>query len=180
MSYYDFNTATNQANFDLIPKGTIAKVNLRIKRGGYNDAESGWTGGYATKNDISGAIYLDCEFTILSGEYAKRRVWSMIGLYSEKNNNRWGEIGRSFIRSILNSARGFSDKEDSEYAKYARKINNFGDLENLEFFITRIDIEVDQSGNEKNVIKVALDPYHKDYVKFMDNNADITDIAGWR
>jgi hypothetical protein len=101
----------------------------------------------------------------------------MIGLYSEKNNNKWGEIGRSFIRSILNSARGFSDKEDSEYAKYARKINDFGDLEKLEFFIVRIDTEVDQSGNEKNVIKVALDPYHKDYVKFMD---DITDIPAWR
>nr|WP_253307806.1 hypothetical protein [Rickettsia endosymbiont of Ceutorhynchus assimilis] len=176
MNYYDFNTATNQANFDLIPKGTIAKVNLRIKHGGYNDAESGWTGGYATKNDISGAIYLDCEFTILSGEYAKRRVWSMIGLYSEKNNNSWGDIGRGFIRSILNSAKGFSNKDDSTAAQEARKINDFSELDGLEF-VAKIDIETDQLSNEKNVIKVAIDPSHKDYAKFMD---DITDIPAWR
>jgi hypothetical protein len=179
MNYYDFNTATNQSGFDLISKGTIAKVNLRIKHGGYNDEAQGWIGGYATRNNISGAIYLDCEFTILSGEYTKRKIWSMIGLYSEKNNNSWGDIGRGFIRSILNSARGFSDKDNSEYAKYARKIKNFSDLDGLEF-VAKIDIELDSSGNEKNVIKVAVDPSHKDYAKFMDNNADITDIAGWR
>ncbi|MCC8368791.1 MAG: hypothetical protein LN573_01735 [Rickettsia endosymbiont of Oxypoda opaca] len=103
----------------------------------------------------------------------------MIGLYSEKNNNSWGDIGRGFIRSILNSARGFSDKDNSEYAKYARKIKNFSELDGLEF-VAKIDIELDSSGNEKNVIKVAVDPSHKDYAKFMDNNADITDIAGWR
>ncbi|WP_342270116.1 hypothetical protein [Rickettsia endosymbiont of Orchestes rusci] len=80
MNYYDFNTATNQANFDLIPKGTIAKVNLRIKCGGYNDAESGWTGGYATKNDISGTVYLDCEFTILTGEYDVAIVFRTVSM----------------------------------------------------------------------------------------------------
>jgi len=179
MNYYDFNTATNQSGFDLIPKGTIVKVNLHIKRGGYNDEAQGWLGGYATRNNISGAIYLDCEFTILTGEYAKRRIWSMIGLYSEKNNNSWGDIGRGFIRSILNSARGFSNKDDSVAAQEARKINNFSELDGLEF-VAKIDTEVDQSDNEKNVIKVAIDPSHKNYAKFMDDNTDITDIAGWR
>lgn len=106
-NFYDFNTATTQTNYDLIPRGTIAKVNIHIKRGGYNDESQGWSGGYATKSSNSGAIYLDCEFTVLEGEYYKRKTFGLIGLYSEKNNNKWGEMGRSFIRSILNSARGF-------------------------------------------------------------------------
>lgn len=175
-NFYDFNTATTQINYDLIPKGTIAKVNIHIKPGGYNDAENGWTGGYATKNSVTGAVYLDCEFTILEGEYYKRKIWSLIGLYSDKNNNKWGEIGRSFIRSILNSARNFSDKDNSESAQIARKINDFSELEGLEF-IAKIDTELDASGIERNVIKLALDPSHKDYTKYMSGSNNILSWA---
>src|SRR4051812_44403935 len=106
INFYDFNTAEEQTEFNLIPKGTIAKVNMHIKPGGYNDADRGWTLGYATRSQITGATYLHCEFTILEGEYRGRKIWSNIGLYSEKNDNRWGDIGRSLIRSILNSAKG--------------------------------------------------------------------------
>jgi len=174
-NFYDFNTATTQTNYDLIPRGTIAKVNIHIKRGGYDDLENGWTGGYTTKNRVTGAIYLDCEFTVLEGKYYRRKIWSLIGLYSDKNNNKWGEIGRSFIRSILNSAKGFSDKDNSEAAQEARKIKDFGELEGLEF-ITKIDVELDSNGNERNVIKVAVDSSHKDYAKYMSGN---NDIPGW-
>jgi len=166
MSFYDFNTAEEQTEFNLIPKGTIAKVNMQIKPGGYNDPDKGWTLGYATKNQTTGAIYLSCEFTVLEGEHARRKIWSNIGLYSDKNNNRWGDIGRSFIRSILNSAKGFSDKDNSEAAQVARKIESFADLEWIEF-AARIDIEQDQDGNYRNVIKHAIDPSHKDYKAVM-------------
>lgn len=176
MNYYDFNTAVLQANYDLIPRGTIAKVNIHIKRGGYNDESQGWHGGYATKSKNSGAIYFDCEFTVLEGEYSKRKVWSLIGLYNDNNNNKWGEMGRSFIRSILNSARGFSDKDNSDAAQEARKIIDFSELDGLEF-IAKIDIEVDASGTERNVIKFALDPSHKDYTKYMSGSNDILSWA---
>jgi hypothetical protein len=115
---------------------------------------------------------LDCEFSVLEGEYHKRKIWSLIGLYSDKNNNKWGEMGRSFIRSILNSARGFSDKDNTEIAQEARKINNFSELEGLEF-VAKIDTELDSNGIERNVIKAALDPSHKDYAKYMSGNNDI-------
>lgn len=173
-NFYDFNTVTTQTNYDLVPRGTIAKVNIHIKRGGYNDESQGWLQDYATKSTISGAIYLDAEFTILEGEYCKRKIWSLIGLYSEKNNNKWGEIGRSFIRSILNSAKGVSNKDTSEAAQEARKIKDFSELEGLEF-IAKVDIELDSNGNERNVIKVALDPSHKDYAKYMSGN----NIQNW-
>ncbi|WP_108485571.1 hypothetical protein [Oceaniglobus ichthyenteri] len=44
-SWNDFNDA--QSNTNLIAKGTLAKVRLTIRPGGFDDASQGWTGGYA-------------------------------------------------------------------------------------------------------------------------------------
>ncbi len=81
MSYFNFNIAES-TNYNLMPKGTLAKVIMNIKPGGYNDQQQGWLGGYATKNDVTGSVYLNCEFTVLAGEYAGRKIWGLIGLYS--------------------------------------------------------------------------------------------------
>ena len=39
----DFNDA--QSNTNVIPKGTLAKVRLTIRPGGFDDPAQGWTGG---------------------------------------------------------------------------------------------------------------------------------------
>ena len=100
----DFNDAEQQQSFDLIPKGTVAWVRMTIKPGGYNDPSQGWTGGWATQSDETGAIYLACEFVVLEGPFAKRKLWSNIGLHSPKGPT-WSGMGRSFLRALLNSAR---------------------------------------------------------------------------
>ena len=127
----DFSSAEDQQSFDVIPKGTIARVRMTIKPGGYNDPDQGWTGGYATLGD-SGAVYLNCEFVVTEGPFARRKVWSLIGLHSPKGPT-YANMGRSFIKSILNSARGFSAKDDSPQAMQARRINGIGDLDGIEF-----------------------------------------------
>ena len=43
MSWNDFNSADDQSGFDVIPKGTLAKVRMTIKPGGHDDASQGWT-----------------------------------------------------------------------------------------------------------------------------------------
>lgn len=160
----DLNSAAPQQSFGLIPKGTIAKVRMMIKAGGYNDPAQGWTGGYATRNPASGAVYLDCEFVVTEGEYAKQRVWSLIGLHSPKGQ-KWNDIGRSFIRAILNSARGFAEGDDSPQAVAARHISSFAELDGIEF-IARIDVEKNkETEEERNVIKIAILKGHKDYYK---------------
>jgi len=158
----DFNNATPQQTFDPIPKGTIAKVYMTIKPGGYNNPDRDWTGGYATCNSVSGAVYLNCEFVVMEGQYTKRKVWSLIGLHSPKGDE-WNNIGRSFIRAILNSARGFSEKDESPEAVAARNIKSFAELDGIEF-IARIDVEKNKAtGEERNVIKMAVTKGHKDY-----------------
>lgn len=165
MSWTDFNTAEEQNDYDLIPKGTLVKVRLTIKPGGYNDPAQGWNGGYATRSDTSGAVYLNCEFTVMEGPFARRKVWSLIGLYSAKGPD-WGNMGRSFIKGILNSARGFGNNDSSPAAQAARRIAGLGDLEGLEF-VARVDLEKDQNGQDKNVIKTAITPDHKGYAAVM-------------
>ncbi|MDA9163541.1 hypothetical protein N9N97_01525 [Rickettsiaceae bacterium] len=140
---------------------------MQIQRGGLNDDEHGWTEGYATGSDLTGAVYLNCEYTILSGEYKGRKIWSTIGLYSSKNDNIWGDIGRSFIRSILNSRSGFTDKDDSPEATVARQIESFAELDGCEF-VARVDVENDEAYGKKNVIKAAITPEHKQYNAAMD------------
>lgn len=83
-SWNDYNDA--QQNPNLIPKGTLAKVRLTIRPGGFDDPAQGWTGGYATRGS-TGAVYLNGEFTVLEGPYAKRKIFTLIGLYSPRAGN---------------------------------------------------------------------------------------------
>ena len=163
LNFLDFQGADPQQEFDLIPKGTVAKVNMMIKPGGYNDPERGWTGGYATCSSTTDSVYLNCEFVVLEGPFAKRKVWSLIGLYSPKGPT-WGNSGRSFIRAILNSARGFAEKDNSPQAIAARQIKGIEDLNGIEF-IAKIAVEKNQDAEERNLIKIALTKDHKDYHK---------------
>jgi hypothetical protein len=140
-AWNDFNDAKQNTN--LIPKGTIAKVRLTIRPGGFDDPGQGWTGGYARRG-TTGSVYLDVEYTVVEGPFAKRKIWSMIGLYSASGPN-WANMGRSLVRGILNSARGLSDKDNSPEAQNARRISGFADLDGIEF-VARIDIGRDSPG----------------------------------
>lgn len=108
-NWNDFNDAKQNAS--IIPKGTLAKVRMTIRPGGFDDASQGWSGGYATRGK-TGAVYLNAEFTVLEGPYARRKIFSMIGLYSPKGPD-WANMGRSLVRGMLNSARAISDKDNS-------------------------------------------------------------------
>jgi len=158
----DFNDA--KTNINLIPKGTLAKVRLTIRPGGFDDPSQGWTGGYATRGS-TGAVYLNGEFTVLEGQYARRKIFTLIGLYSSKGPD-WGNMGRSLVRGILNSARGISDMDMSPEAQAARRIGGFADLDGIEF-VARIDVGTDANGDDKNEIRSAVTPDHKDYVAIM-------------
>ncbi len=165
-SWNDYNDA--QSNPNLIPKGTIVRVRLTIRPGGFDDASQGWTGGFATRGS-TGAVYLNGEFTVLEGPYAKRKIFTLIGLYSPKGPD-WAGMGRSFLRGMLNSARGISDKDVSPQAQAARRIGGFADLEGLEF-LAKVDHGTDAGGEAKNEIRMAVTPDHRDYAQAMGRNA---------
>lgn len=164
-TWNDFNSADDQNSFDLIPKGTRVKVRMTIRPGGYDDPSQGWTGGYATQNATTGSVYLNCEFVVLEGPYARRKMWSLIGLHSPKGPE-WANMGRAFIKGILNSARGLHPQDNSPQAQQARRIQGFADLDGIEF-VAKVELEKDQYGEDKNVVKTAITPDHKDYAAVM-------------
>ena len=164
-TWNDFNSADDQNNFDLIPKGTFVKVRMTIRPGGYDDASQGWTGGYATQSNTTGSVYLNCEFAVLDGPYAKRKMWSLIGLHSPKGPE-WANMGRAFVKGILNSARGLHPQDNTPQAQQARRIQGFADLDGIEF-VTKVEMDKDQYGEDKNVVKTAITPDHKDYAGVM-------------
>ena len=166
-TWTDFNDAEQQQGFDLIPKGTTVKVRMTIKPGGHDDPAQGWTGGYATESFDTGSVYLACEFVVLEGPFAKRKMWSNIGLQSRKGPT-WGQMGRSMIRGILNSARNVHPQDNSPQAASARRIQGFHELDGIEF-LARVDVEKDAKGEDRNVVKLVVEPDHKDYAALMGN-----------
>lgn len=166
-TWNDFNSAEDQNNFDVIPKGTLVKVRMTIRPGGYDDASQGWTGGYATQSMTTGSVYLNCEFVVLDGPYVKRKMWSLIGLHSPKGPE-WANMGRAFVKGILNSSRGLHPQDNSAQAQQARRIQGFADLDGIEF-VAKVEMDKDQNGDDKNVIRTAITPDHKDYAAVSGN-----------
>lgn len=172
MSWMNFSDAEEQTGGDVIPHKTLAKVHMKIRPGGYNDEAKGWTGGYATRNDEKGSIYLDCEFTVMGGKYNKRKVWSLVGLHSPKGP-KWEAMGRSFIRAALESARGIKPQDTSEQAMKARQVSGFADLDGLEF-VVQIDVEPGEGDyGDKNKINNVIPVTHKDYAALMSGQGEV-------
>ena len=176
-AWANFNDAEEQSSGDVIPKNTLAKVYMSIKPGGYNDPDSGWTEGMATRSESTGSVYLSAEFTIVGGKYNKRKVWSLIGLYSPKGP-KWGQMGRTFIRAALESARGIRADDASEKAIKARQIASLADLDGLEF-VAKIDVQAGEDGyDDKNVIQTVIPVTHREYASLMSGEASPEAGAG--
>lgn len=163
-SYYDLGKRSAECpkcrENALIPVGTIAKVRLSIKRGGYNDPSQGWTEGYATKS-ASGAIYLNCTFEVTKGPKSGKKFSTLIGLWTSKSA-WWGNEGRRTLRNILNSAYGISDTDYSVGARELRDVNSFGAFEGIEF-TGEIDRRKGPDGILRNELKAALTPDDPQY-----------------
>lgn len=165
MSWSDFNDA-EQDTFNLIPNGTLCKLHMKIRPGGFDDPSQGWTGGLATRNDNSGAVYLNAECTVMGGQFDKRKVFHMIGLHSPKGPE-WANMGRTLVRSILESARSIEPDDMSEKAMQARRINGLADLDGLTF-VAKIGVSKGKDGYEdKNQIAAAVPCTHKEYHALM-------------
>lgn len=163
MSWMDFNSAPRQESYELIPAGTIATVAMKIKPGGAGE------GGWFKQSQSSDSIMLDCEFTVMQGPFAKRKIFQFIGISGGKLNDKgesiFGNMGKAMIRAILESARNINPDDQSQQAMDARRINSLEDFQGMEFR-ARIGIQKDKTGtyDPKNCIKDVVTPDMKGYV----------------
>ena len=125
---FDFNDAGEQRNFDVIPANTIVTLQMTIRPGGVG--EGNWL-----KRSADGASEgLDCEFIVVDGEYAKRRVWQLFTLKgTTPGHAEVGEISRNTLRAILESARGIRPDDKSDAAQTARKVADWAGFDQLRF-----------------------------------------------
>jgi hypothetical protein len=149
----DFNTAGEQRSFDVIPANTTVTLQLTIRPG--NAGDGGWL-----KRSADGASEgLDCEFTVVSGEYAKRKLWQLYTLRGTTQGHAdAGEISRNTLRAILESARGILPSDKSEAAQNARKIAGWQDLDQVRF-LARLGVRPPQGTYPaKNTILEVITP----------------------
>ncbi|MDR0942242.1 MAG: hypothetical protein LBM19_01325, partial [Holosporales bacterium] len=120
---------------------------------------------FITRSKNGDSAYLNCEFIILEGQYAKRKVFDKIGI---SGSDVWVNMGKARIRAILESAKNVNPKDMSEAAMNARKINSFEELNNLDVVI-KIGIESDRSGvyQDKNRVVSVITPEHLAYKEYM-------------
>jgi hypothetical protein len=149
----DFNAAEPQREIGLIDDGTVAVVQINVRPGNAGD------GGWLKRSKAGESEALDCEFTVVDGPYAKRKFWTLFTLGGiSEGQKKAGDISGSKIRGILESARGIRPDDQSDTAKAARQIGDWGDLDGLRF-IAKIGVEKGKDGfKDKNVLEAAITP----------------------
>ncbi|SRR6266536_1883584 len=154
----NFNDAGPQRSFEVIPDNTVATLHLNLRSGGAGP--DGWL--KRSKDGNSEA--LDCELTVVDGQYAKRKFWTLLTIAgTTRGHAQAAEISRARIRAILESARGIRPDDKSEPAEKARQIETYRDLDGLRF-IGRIGVEPPKNGfKAKNTLIEVITPERKEW-----------------
>ena len=154
----DFNDAGPQRLFDLIPANTVVTVQIFVRPGSVGD------GGWLRRSKDGGSEGLDLEFTVVDKEYAKRKLWMLLTLGgTTEGHSEAGRISREKLRAILESARGIRPDDNSEAAAQARRIADYGELNNMRF-IARIGVEPARNGfKAKNTLEEVITPDRTDW-----------------
>jgi len=144
----------------LVPNGTIAILQMKIRPGGYTDDALCLEAGLGTKAK-SGAVYLRCIVTVLSGKHKDKKFTLPIGILSDKSDY-WQNKGRELIRRILNSSQGLSSSDNSRRAVFSRIIESYDVLNGI-CFVGVIGVRKNRFGKEENYITRALSADDEDY-----------------
>ena len=72
MGVFDFNTAKEQSDYETVPAGTIAVVQMNIRAGDVGE------GGILSRSKSGEAEGLDAVFTVVEGKFAKRKFFAFM------------------------------------------------------------------------------------------------------
>jgi hypothetical protein len=153
---FDLNTAETQR--ELIPADTVAVIQLDLKPGGVGD------GGWLKDSKDGTSRGLDCEFTVVDGEHAKRKFWMRFTLDGKTEGHKDArEIYMRMLRAIWESARRINPNDKSEDARKAREVADAGALDGIRF-IGRIGVEAPKNGYQaKNTLLEVITPDRKNW-----------------
>jgi hypothetical protein len=165
MPPFDYSKASDPRDFsELIPHGTIATVQMRIRPGNVGED------GILKRTSKGDAEMLDCEFVVVDGTYVKRKFWDNFMLAgTTAGQQEMVQTNRGRLKQILESAHGIRPGDASERARkaYSASLKDFDNL----IFIAKIGVRKggpknDGSGeswSDKNVLAAAIGPEHKEW-----------------
>jgi hypothetical protein len=150
---FNFNNAPAQRSFDIIPDGTVATLHATVRPGGAGEGR--WLKP-SKKNDSEG---LDLEFTVVDGEYAKRKFWMLLTVAgTTPGHAQAASISNGILRAMLESARNIRPDDNSPAAIQARCVAGYGDFNNIRF-VGHIGVAQPQNGYPaKNILREVITP----------------------
>ena len=171
----DFSNVSSSGgggDFELIPAGTVARVVVNLKRGGEVLTEYSQEALFKTNGRTK---WIECEFTVVAGQYERRKFWQNVMLDGGKINPDTGvfytkEIGLQTIKDIVDSAKGLSKSDVSPEAMQTRNISGLEVMDGMEF-CAKIGIEKGTNGyQDKNKLVGTLSPGENGYIGSGPNN----------
>src|SRR5262245_36426137 len=118
----DFNGKDEDRSFDVMPDGTVAPVHMSLRPGGAG------SGNWLKRSKAGNSLALDAEFTVLEGQYAKRKFWGLFTLQwcgegeMPESYKKAIDISKSKLRQVINSARALNPDDDSDAACAQRSV----------------------------------------------------------
>jgi hypothetical protein len=161
---YDYSSAPPPRDMELIPAGTVASVQMRIRPGGAGED------GLLKRSKDGACEMLDVEFVIVDGPYTKRKFWSNLVLEgTTAGHAEAAEGNRGTLRRILESARNIHPNDMSDEAR-KRRTADLKDFDGV-IAIVKIGIEKGKPKNDgsgenwpdKNIIATVITPDKKDW-----------------
>ena len=162
---FDYSQAPDPRNFsELIPHGTIATVQMRLRPGNVGED------GICKRTSKGDAEMLDCEFVVVDGTYAKRKFWDNFMLAgTTAGQQEMVQTNRGRLKQILESAHGIKPGDASERARkvYSASLKDFDNM----IFIAKIGVRKggpknDGSGEswpDKNILAAVITPDKKEW-----------------
>lgn len=180
----NLNTASvndGPQEFSLIPGGTIARAVIVVKMGDIEIPEFG-AGQWFKQSQSSKAKWMELEFTVLGGEFDRRKFWDRIFVDGDKMGQsgmpQAKEIGLSTLRQIIESANGLDPTDMSEAAQQRRNISGIMDLNGMEI-CAKIGIKRGTNGySDSNKLTAAMTPNQTGYIGAGQAQVQQTPAAG--
>ena len=166
---YDLNNADAQRSTELVTAG-VYRLRAKIIAGGDGPDN------LLKRSKAGTLLMLNVEYTVDNGgDFHGRRIWDSINVLPDlsqfmtvdperdKKLNTAAAIGRSRIRSMLESAYQIAPEDESEEARLKRRITNFRTLDGLVFW-AQVEIRPARDGYKaRNYIDYIVTPGMPDY-----------------
>jgi len=153
--------------FSLIPAGTICRSVILVKQGDLEIPEFG-RGNWFKKSATSNAKWFELEFTVIGGDFDRRKFWDRIFVDGDKLSDNGvpmaKEIGLSTLRQIIESANNIDPSDMSEAAQQRRNINGIADLNAMEI-CAKVGVKKGTNGYaDQNKLTVAMTPNQNGFI----------------